>query len=127
MGGSAYHRLWLPWRLPGLNEIIGAAKGCGGRGLGYSTMKSKTTQDIAWQIKAARIPPLKAARFKFTWAEPSRQRDKDNIAAGRKFIMDAFKLVKVWGNDGWKQVIGWSDEFQVSDKPGVLVEIFPEE
>jgi len=59
---------------------------------------------------------------KFTWYEPNQKRDKDNIAAGKKFIFDALQYYGVLKNDNWKCVTGFSDSFFVdSENPRVEV------
>ena len=67
---------------------------------------------------------IKRARFEFRWVEPNRKRDLDGIAAGgRKVILDSLVLAKVLDNDGWAQIAGWVDTFEVGPKPGVGVTI----
>lgn len=126
VGGSVsarVQRLWIPMRLPGLNEIIDAAKGMKGRGLLYAKMKAKLTNDIALLAKAAGLRPVQRGRFVFTWHEANRQRNPDNVAAGKKFILDALVAAKVLANDGWGEIAGWEDHFTVSPRPGVMVVI----
>lgn len=115
--------LWIPGPLPGLNEMIAAAKGCGGRGLAYSRMKKEWTMTIKFLAQAAQWRPMRAARFAFLWVERNRSRNPDNIAAGRKFIFDGLVAAKVLSNDGWGEIRSWTDTFAVGDKPGVRVEI----
>ncbi len=115
--------LWVPGPLPNLNDIIASAKGCGGRGRGYSVMKSQWTHLVANLAKRSRVPRFERAHFEFTWREKSKLRNPDNIAAAHKFVFDGLVLAKVLDNDGWSQVSGWNDRFEVSLTPGVLVEI----
>jgi len=118
----AVQRLWIPGRFPGMNEIVAASKGNGGRGYGYARLKAAETERVAWRAREQQIRPITRARFHFTWREPDRQRNPDNIAAGgRKFVFDGLVLIKLLANDGWGQIAGWSDEFEVSDQHGVLV------
>lgn len=114
---------WIAGPLPGQNEIIKAAKGSGGRGRAYSRLKAKLTNDIALTAKAARIPHVKRARFLFHWIETSKRRNPDNIAAAHKFVFDGLVLAGVLSNDGWAQVAGWSDTFEVGKRPGVFVTV----
>jgi len=111
--------------LPGLNELIAAAKGAGGRGAIYAKLKAKWTNDIALQIRAARVRPVDRAYLRFIWHEKSQKRDPDNIAAGgRKLILDSLVVAKVLADDGWGNVAGWNDAWTVSATPGVEVSIF---
>jgi Holliday junction resolvase RusA-like endonuclease len=118
-------RVWIPGVLPNLNDLIKSAKGYGGRGFGYAKLKCQWTQTCALHILAAGVPKgIKRARFEFRWVEPNRKRDLDGIAAGgRKVILDSLVLAKVLDNDGWAQIAGWVDTFEVGPKPGVGVTI----
>lgn len=61
----------------------------------------------------------------YHWYEKDRRRDKDNICAfGRKVIQDALVKARFLRNDGWKNIAGFEDRFYVDkDKPRVVVEI----
>lgn len=109
--------------LPGQNEIIAAAKGARGTGRIYSAMKKTWTDRVAWAAKAARLRPVECATFDFRWVEGSQRRDMDNVRAAAKFVLDGLVAAKVLPNDGWKQVAGFSDSFEVGEKPGVWVTI----
>ena len=61
---------------------------------------------------------------KFLWVEKDRRRDKDNIRAGAKFVLDSLVLAEIIPNDNWKWVVNLFDEYMVdSAKPGVHVTI----
>lgn len=117
----------MPGPLPGLNDVIAAAKGFGGRGFGYSKMKRKWTDDVALLAKAAKLPKVTSARFHFTWYERTRRRNPDNFCAGgRKMILDGLVKAGVLENDGWGQVHGWSDAWVVDPtRTGVELQIEP--
>lgn len=112
---------FVPGPLPGLNEMIGQAKGCGGRGSRYARIKDQWTQTCCLHALAAWLKRVESCYLKFHWIERNRQRNPDNIAAAKKYILDGLVLAKVLDNDGWSQVIGWVDSFEVGDKPGVRV------
>lgn len=61
----------------------------------------------------------------YHWYEKDRRRDKDNISSfGRKVIQDALVKAHVMQNDGWKNIIGFEDRFEVDKKnPRIVVEI----
>lgn len=63
--------------------------------------------------------------MKYCWYEKNRRRDLDNISSfGRKVIQDALVKSGVLKNDGWKEIISFSDEFYVDpDNPRIEVEI----
>ena len=116
-------RFFVPGPLPCLNDMIDAAKGCAGKGYGYATMKKQWTENCFWRVKEAAVPRIKRARFDFHWIERDRGRNPDNVAAAKKFVFDSLVLAKVLDNDGWKQIAGWNDTFEVGPKPGVEVTI----
>ena len=65
--------------------------------------------------------------MEYTWIEPSRRRDKDNISSfGRKVIQDALVNTGVLKDDGWKHVVGFSDRFEV-DKASPRIEVLIKE
>ena len=124
-------RLWIPGPLPGLNEIIDAAKGCGGKGLAYSKMKTKWTNDIALLLMAARAPKgLARVRCHFLWVSIEKRHDPDNIEAAQKFVWDALCPPRkgkagagVIPNDGWDQNAGSTHDHNVGPKAGVWVTV----
>ena len=62
------------------------------------------------------------------WTAISGRRDKDNVCAfGRKVIQDALVRGKYLRNDGWKEIAGFEDVFEVDAKrPRIEVEIYEE-
>lgn len=59
----------------------------------------------------------------FCWIEKDKRRDKDNIAFAKKFILDALQEAGILRNDGWSEIIGFSDTFAV-DKVCPRVEVY---
>jgi Holliday junction resolvase RusA-like endonuclease len=119
-------RFLIPFRLPGLNDIIRAKRGISKRSGhdGYSLMKKEIQKKIGFMLNIARIKPVvdKRVSFRFLWIEPDRRRDKDNVVAGRKFIFDALVAHGILPDDRWKQISGWSDDFAV-DKENAGVQV----
>lgn len=77
---------------------------------------------IRQQLKKLKIS--KPVTMHYTWIEPNRKRDKDNIAFAKKFIQDALVDCEVLKDDGWTNVIGFTDTFGVDKKnPRVVVTI----
>jgi hypothetical protein len=111
-----------------MNEIVDSAKGSGGRGKGYSTMK-QTWSEVVWaEALRARIhrpgPFAGLVQIRFLWVERDQRRDKDNVAAAKKFILDGLVSANVISGDGWGGVAGFTDEFAVdAARPGVHVTI----
>jgi len=123
-------KFFVPGRIPGLNEIIQAARdevpGLSSRRrkvYRYTLLKDEWTQTVADIVKANRIPRLKSIYIDFLWLEPNRRRNKDNIAAGKKFVIDGLVRAGVIINDGWSQVSDFSDDFKVHDRRGVIVTV----
>lgn len=116
--------VWIPGPLPGLNELLAAAKGAGGTGRGYSRLKRQWTETVWALAKKAQLPMFGRVRLRFIWYEANRRRDPDNIAAGgRKIILDGLVKAGVLPADGWENIGGWTDDFRVSAEPGVMVEL----
>jgi len=129
-GEAGVMRFWVPGPLPGLNEMLDAAKGCGGRGLAYSAMKAKWTGDISLIARAARIPKMTRIRLRFDWVSFDKRHNPDNIEAAQKFIWDALcpkakgkAGADVIENDGWDQNAGSEHHHSVGPKPGVWVTV----
>ena len=93
------------------------------RGNKYSAaaMKKKWTEYVA--LNFANAPRVDVpVRVIMTWYEPNRRTDPDNIAAAKKFILDGLQLAGVLKNDGWNEVLGFIDNFEVDKKnPGVEI------
>lgn len=109
-------------KLAGLNEIIDAAKK---HRFKFEQLKNDARTLIRADIRRAKIKAVaKPCQLVFTWIEPDKRRDLDNIAAAKKFIIDALRDEKILPNDGWVWVRGFSDGFTVcKEKPGVIVSI----
>lgn len=113
--------LIIPGTLPGLNEYINAE-----RRNKYiaANIKKRAEKDISVMIRKylSGIKYKKPVVMDYTWYEPNQRRDKDNIVFARKFIQDALVSSGVLKNDGWKDVDGFSDSFEV-DKQNPRVEV----
>lgn len=125
---SSSHKLVFPGKLPSLNEFISA---CNKNPKAGGRMKLEDQNRVEWFIRSQ----LRGVRIKkpvimvYTWYEPNRKRDLDNISSyGRKVIQDALVHCGVIHNDGWKQILGFSDRFYVDRKePRVEVVIMEDE
>ena len=90
---------FIPGPLPGLNEIIAAGKKIipwlsKGKRRVYELTQLKERWDtrVVHEVMFHKIKPMDAVDVKLVWIEPNRRRDKDNVMAGKKFILDG--LVK---------------------------------
>lgn len=84
-------------RLPGLNEMIDAAKKGKGKYQPYSIMKQTYTEMVAWLAKM--LPKYEQVSITITWYEPNEKRDPDNVQAGCKFILDGLVKAGTIPND----------------------------
>lgn len=111
----------IPDILPGFNEIIEASRA---NKYVAAEQKKEYTDLIAWTAKAAGIPYMERIDVAIHWYEPNRRRDKDNISAGIKFVLDGLVKAGVIKNDGWKQIGDILHFFDVDRRnPRVEVEI----
>lgn len=123
-------RFTIPGTLPGLNEYLQAERRRKGRYNAGNEMKQHwqtyITAYIRRDIGRKRIED--PVRIHYTFYEPSKRRDLDNIAAAaHKFIQDALVKSGVIPDDGWKYVRGFTDEFQIDKKnPRIEVWLKPE-
>lgn len=117
------YKFTIKGTLPGLNELIEAERR--NRFIGAKLKK----QYEAVVMRAARslgnVEFEEPVYMVYHWYEKDRRRDKDNICAfGRKVIQDALVKARFLKNDGWKNIAGFEDRFYVDkDKPRVVVEI----
>src|SRR5690554_4441987 len=97
----------IPGEMPGMNEIIDAAKLHYHQ---YNNMKKNNTEMVTWAAK--KISKKKKVFLDITWYCKNRRRDPDNIAAAVKFIWDGLVQAGVIKNDGWNENAGWSNKFK---------------
>lgn len=109
----------IPMRLPSLNEYI--------HKLNYSRFaggqfKKDIEEDLC--VFLSRLPKFeKPVRIAFTWVESNKKRDVDNIAAGKKFILDAMVKVGCLKDDNRNCVTGFTDTFEYGKETKVILEI----
>lgn len=115
---KTYH---IPSSLPTLNEYINAE-----RTNRYKAAEMKRTAEklLMWHIKMQGIVKMtKPVRIEYKWIMPDRKKDKDNIAFAKKFIQDALVKMKVLANDGWNNIDGFTDAFEIGEKAEVIIKI----
>lgn len=115
-GAVMEYRFIIPGRLDNLNDYISAERSNRYKG---AKMKS-TNQNHAFQeacIQLGDIHIKKPVKMVYRWYEKDRRRDLDNISSfGRKVIQDALVEAGILPDDGWKYIIGFTDEFYVDKK-----------
>ena len=114
--------LEIEGRLPGLNDIIAAAKQ---HWSSYAKEKKALTHRVEMYCRSHQCEPVQMpCVIRFTWVEPDRRRDLDNITAGQKFCLDGMVAAGVLPDDGWKWVHGIEHRFAVDkNNPRVIVEV----
>lgn len=112
----------IPGRLEGLNKRINADRSNRYAG---AKLKSDNLKLISAYIYLNHLQPMKSPVWiTLTWAEPNCRRDKDNIASAKKDIFDALVNCGILQNDGWKDIEGFTDKFEIDSKnPHITVEL----
>lgn len=112
-------KIEIPLKLPSLNDYVNA---CRTKAIIGANMKKRVENDIIWFIK--KLPKFEQpVKIKFTWIEENKRRDLDNIAFGKKFILDAMVKAGKLKNDNRKNVIGFTDNFEYGKENKILLEI----
>lgn len=117
--------LTIPGRLSGLNEYIAAERSNRYKG---AKMKADNEKIILYAIRQCMrgVRINRPVFMEYTWVEKNKRRDKDNITFGRKFVQDALKNTGVLKDDGWNEIVGFSDRFEV-DKENPRIEVLIKE
>lgn len=111
----------IPIRLPGMNEIIDAART---NKFASAAMKKKATADCA-ALLGVTVPFNPPVAVEIEWFEPNSRRDVDNIMAGQKFILDALVGRGFLPNDGQKEIVALSHRFhRDAQNPRVVVTVY---
>lgn len=106
-------------KLPSLNEYIGACRTNAHVG---ARMKADVEQMIMLQL--VKMKPITSPVFiHFVWYERTQRRDKDNVAASKKFILDAMQKSGKLINDNNKYIQGFTDKFEYGGEYGVTITI----
>ena len=113
----------VPGDLPALNEIIDAAKYGWQK---YCRIKKLNTKKVMYSAMGECIKPFRFVDIEVTWYCKDKRKDKDNIAAGMKFILDGLVAARVIPNDTWEYVNSFSHHFEV-DKNDPRIEVVVEE
>lgn len=107
--------------LPGLRGVDGRAVGAAG-----AKLKKQCECVVLHALRSlGKLQIEEPVYMVYHWYEKDRRRDKDNISSfGRKVIQDALVKAHILQNDGWKNIIGFEDRFEVDKKnPRIVVEI----
>lgn len=116
-------KIVIPGVFPGLNQFVDANRVSRGRWNKGNSMKQRDQATIRSYLP--RWKTEKKVYIKYTFYEPNKKRDMDNISGYfHKVFQDSLVEARVIPNDGWKYIKGFEDSFFV-DKgyPRVEVEI----
>lgn len=121
-------RFEIPGRLDGMNEIIDDARACRYKG---AKGKRDNQDKVVWAIKAARLKPMECpVLVTVTWVEGMKPgckrfvpRDKDNIRAGIKFILDGLQEAGIIEDDRFAMVTPCDRYMLNRENPRVIVEL----
>jgi Holliday junction resolvase RusA-like endonuclease len=87
----------------------------------FARIKKKATEKVAEAAKD--LPKFTHPIFlKISYYPKDKRKDKDNIAASKKFILDGLIKAGKIPNDGWGEIDCWIEEFEV-DKSNPRIEI----
>lgn len=116
----------IPGKLNNLNDYIAAERTNRHKGAKMKASNEKIVSAAIRQcMRGVRINQQVFMHYK--WYEPDKRRDLDNISSfGRKVIQDALLKAGVLKNDGWQNIAGFSDSFEV-DKKNPRIEVYIEE
>lgn len=117
-------KLIIPGRLPGLNEAFEAARA-------NKHLEAKTRREyenlIVWSAKRCLNgwKPSGPVILHYTFFEPNKRRDKDNIAGyAMKLIQDSLVKAGYLRGDGWQYIENFDFTWAVDrSRPRVQVEI----
>ncbi len=113
----------IPGSLPGMNEIVDAARAHWGKS---AQMKKTYTAAVALCIpngdKLGKAKLASPVAIYVDWYEPNDKRDIDNITAGAKFILDGLVGRGVIANDDRKHVSSITHRVH-TDKKNPRVEV----
>ena len=112
-------------RLKGLNELIDANRRSLKAG---AKLKREEQATVYWYIKQqlpkVKIEDSEIIDIEIIWIEENIKRDKDNVASGKKYILDAMQEANLIVNDNWKHVRNITDVFKLDRKnPRIIVNI----
>lgn len=124
----AHQTFIISSELTDLNTYIHANRSS--RFLG-AKIKKENTELVAWEAKSQKLSPITVpCSFVFNWYCRNKKKDKDNISFAKKFILDGLQEAGIIKNDGWNDVINFTDYFYLISeiggtitKPCVIVSI----
>ena len=123
-GEKRRYTLIINGKLDNLNDYITACRTNQYKGSSVKNYNENKVKSAIYE-QLGRIRITRPVYMSYRWYEPNRRRDLDNISSfGRKVIQDALVKTRVLQNDGWKEIVGFRDDFYIdNENPRVEVEI----
>jgi hypothetical protein len=102
--------LWIPHKLPGLNELLDAkavmSSSSKRRWSAYNSLKKQWAANLTLLARSQGFQRVDSGYFTYLFIEPNQKRDKSNvIGAGVKLIEDSLVKAELLADDGWKNVL----------------------
>ena len=99
--------LVIPFQLPTLNQMVQQHR------FTYAKLKIEYSEPVVLLAQAELVPIVEyPIMVHCHWFCANTRSDPDNIAAGgKKLLLDALQKARILSGDGWKQIIGFSDNF----------------
>lgn len=100
--------LWVPGRLPGLNELLNGKSQARNGWNAYNQTKQRWTASVILLSRVRGLSAVGPGYWSYLCAEPNQKRDPLNIVAGAvKILEDALVKGGLLENDGWADVLGF--------------------
>ena len=114
-------KLIIPGELTDLNTYIQKERG---NRFAAAAIKEEETRRVYWECKSQKLKLIDSPVFiACTWFCKNKKKDLDNIAFGKKFLLDGLVKAGVLSDDGWDEIRGFQDAFMVDkDNPRIEVE-----
>lgn len=115
-------KIIISGELTDLNTFINSQRA---NKFGGANLKKRETNRCAAAFMPIRSRELKLPiTIHFAWYVKDKRKDKDNIAFAKKFILDGMIQSGLLKNDGWGEIAGFTDSFEVDkDNPRIEIEL----
>lgn len=109
-------KIVVPGKFGTLNEFIDANRRGRGNWNKGNDMK-RNDQRVVYHYLPRGVRFDKRVFLEYHFFEPSARRDKDNVSGYfHKIFQDALVQKGIIRNDGWKDIEGWTDRFDIDRK-----------
>jgi Holliday junction resolvase RusA-like endonuclease len=119
-------KITIPGELTDLNQFIDSQRA---NRYGGATVKKKNTEKCRNAFLLAKAAGFKVTppfRLYIVWYCKNGRKDPDNLSFTKKFVLDGMQAAGIIVNDGFKQVRGFNESFEI-DKENPRIEIEVEE